>query len=121
VCVCVCDQVGLDIVKDRVSKAHAPATAKWIKERCKVWRVLLPTCILACVHVSEWTIFDLTEHRAYEHPLSTHGFARRALSLCAGIRGRHCVCVCMCVRVLLLSTLHRPTESSCLQMAPMTT
>ncbi|KAG2451934.1 hypothetical protein HYH02_003708 [Chlamydomonas schloesseri] len=35
--------IGVEIVRDRTSKRHAPVTAKWLKERLKARRVLLST------------------------------------------------------------------------------
>ncbi|EFJ46733.1 hypothetical protein VOLCADRAFT_92827 [Volvox carteri f. nagariensis] len=35
--------LGIEIVRDKASKRHAPATARWIKERMKARRVLIST------------------------------------------------------------------------------
>ncbi|GIL48167.1 hypothetical protein Vafri_4859 [Volvox africanus] len=35
--------LGIEIVRDKASKRHAPATARWLKERMKARRVLLST------------------------------------------------------------------------------
>ncbi|GLI69486.1 hypothetical protein VaNZ11_014119 [Volvox africanus] len=35
--------LGIEVVRDKASKRHAPATARWLKERMKARRVLLST------------------------------------------------------------------------------